>query len=71
MSMRPEQNRCRSSSVRAGVIDEVSGVLFEQEITADLQVATQFLSPPLSVNAGASAAAVAYDCGGVYVGTDF
>ena len=32
---------------------------------------TQFLSPRLFMNTGATAAAVAYDCVGVYVETDF
>ena len=43
----------------------------EQEITADLPAATQFLSPRLFMNTGATAAAVAYDCAGVYLETDF
>jgi hypothetical protein len=49
----------------------VSGVVFEQEITADLPAATQFLSPRLYLNTGATAAVVAYDCAGVYVETDY
>ncbi len=53
------------------VVDEVSGAVFEQEITADLPAATQFLSPRLFLNTGATAAAVAYDCAGVYIETDF
>lgn len=59
------------SSVWVRVVDEVSGALFEQEITADLPANTQFLSPRLFMNNGATAAAVAYDCSGVYVETDF
>ncbi|MFC0810784.1 DUF2793 domain-containing protein [Paracoccus panacisoli] len=59
------------SSVWVRVVDEVSGAVFEQEITADLPATTQFLSPRLFVNNGATAAAVAYDCSGVYVETDF
>lgn len=51
------------------VVDEVSGAVFEQEITADLPAATQFLSPRLFLNTGATAAA--YDCAGVYLETDF
>ena len=39
--------------------------------SADLPAATQFLSPRLFLNTGATAAAVAYDCTGVYVETDF
>jgi hypothetical protein len=59
------------SSVWVRVVDEVSGAVFEQEISADLPAATQFLSPRLFLNTGATAAAVAYDCTGVYVETDF
>ncbi len=59
------------SSVWVRVVDEVSGAVFEQEISADLPAATQFLSPRLFLNTGATAAAVAYDCAGVYVETDF
>lgn len=59
------------SSVWVRVVDEVSGAVFEQEITADLPANTQFLSPRLFMNNGATAALVAYDCSGVYVETDF
>ena len=59
------------SSIWVRVVDEVSGALFEQEITADLPANTQFLSPRLFMNNGATAAAVAYDCAGVYLETDF
>ncbi len=59
------------SSVWVRVVDEVSGAVFEQEITADLPANTQFLSPRLFMNNGATAAAVAYDCSGVYMETDF
>jgi hypothetical protein len=59
------------SSVWVRVVEEVSGAVFEQEITADLPTNTQFLSPRLFMNNGATAAAVAYDCSGVYVETDF
>jgi hypothetical protein len=52
------------------VVDEVSGAVFEQEVTADLPAATQFLSPRLFKNKGATAAAVAYDCSGVYMETN-
>ena len=52
-------------------IDEVSGAVFDLEITADLPSNTQFLSPRIYMNNGATAAAIAYDCSGVYVETDF
>jgi hypothetical protein len=53
------------------VVDEVFGAVFEQEITADLPAATEFLSPRLFLKTGATAAAVAHDCAGVYRETDF
>jgi hypothetical protein len=59
------------SSVWVRVVDEVSGAVFEQEITVDLPANTQFLSPRLFMNNGATAAAIAYDCSGVYVETDY
>ena len=59
------------SSVWVRAVNEVTGAVFEQEIAADLPAATQFLSPRLFLNTGATAAAVAYDCAGVYVETDF
>jgi len=58
-------------SVWVRVVDEVSGAVFEQEISADLPASTQFLSPRLFMNNGATAAAIAYDCSGVYVETDY
>jgi hypothetical protein len=60
-----------ASSVWVRVVDEVSGAIFEQEITADLPAANQFLSPRLFLNNGATAAAVAFDCSGVYLETDY
>jgi hypothetical protein len=59
------------NSVWVRVVDEAFGAVFEQEITANLPAATQFLSPRLFLNTGATAAAVAYDCAGVYLETDF
>jgi hypothetical protein len=59
------------SSVWVRVVDEVSGAVFEQEITGDMPANTQFLSPRLFMNNGATAAAVAYDCSGIYVETDY
>jgi hypothetical protein len=47
-----------------GVADAVAGAVFEQEITADLPAATQFLSPRPLLNTGTTAAAVACDCAG-------
>lgn len=45
----------------------MNGVVFEQEIAADLPVSNEFLSPRLYMNNGATAAAVAFDYSGVYV----
>lgn len=59
------------SSVWVRVVDEVSAAVFEQEITADLPTNTQFLSPRMFMNNGPAATAVAYDCSGVYVETDY
>ena len=60
-----------AGSVWVRVVDEVSGAVFEQEVTADLPAANQFLSPRLFLNNGATAAAVAFDCSGLYLETDF
>jgi hypothetical protein len=59
------------SSIWLRVVDEVSEAVFEQEITADLPANTQFLSPRLFTNNGATAAAVACDCSGDYLETSF
>jgi hypothetical protein len=60
-----------ASSVWVRIVDEASGTVFEREMTTDLPANTQFLSPRLYMNNGATAAAVAYDCSGVYVETDY
>ena len=59
------------SSVWVRAVNEVTGAVFEQEITTDLPANTQFLSPRLFLNTGATAAAVAYDCAGLYLETDY
>ncbi len=59
------------SSTWVRAVNEVTGAVFEQEITADLPANAQFLSPRLYLNTGATAAAVAYDCAGLYVETDY
>jgi hypothetical protein len=53
------------------IVDEPSGTVFERELTSDLPANTQFLSPRLYLNNGPAAAAVAFDCSGVYVETDY
>ena len=40
-------------------------------LDTDIPAATQLLSPRNYMNNGATAAAVAYDCSGVYVETDY
>ncbi|MDO8985657.1 DUF2793 domain-containing protein [Cypionkella sp.] len=59
------------SSIWVRAVNEVTGATFEQEITADLPATTQFLSPRLYLNTGVTAAAVAYDCAGIYLETDY
>ncbi|GLS88917.1 hypothetical protein GCM10010873_38910 [Cypionkella aquatica] len=59
------------SSVWVPAVNEVTGAIFEQEITADLPANTQFLSPRLYLNTGATAAAVVYDCAGLYLEADY
>ena len=60
-----------ASSVWVRVVNEASGAVFEQEITADLPATPQFLSPRLYMNTGATAAAVAFDSSGLYIETDY
>jgi hypothetical protein len=60
-----------AGSVWVRIVDEPSGTVFERELTTDLPANTQFLSPRLYMNNGATAAAVAFDCSGVYVETDY
>ena len=52
-------------------IGVIARPVFEQEVTADLPAVNQFLAPRLFMNNGATAAAVAFDCAGVYLETDF
>lgn len=60
-----------AGSIWVRMVDEVSGAVFEQEVTADLPASNQFLGPRLFMNNGATAAAVAFDCSGLYIETDF
>ena len=53
------------------LVNVVTGAVFEQEITVDLPATSQFLCPRLYMNNGVTATAVAYDCSGVYVETDY
>ena len=60
-----------ASSVWVRAVNEVTGAVFEQEVTTDLPATTQFLSPRFYLNTGATAAAVAYDSSGLYLETDY
>jgi hypothetical protein len=60
-----------AGSVWVRAVNEVTGAVYEREITTDLPATTQFLSPRLYLNTGATAAAVAYDCAGLYLETDY
>jgi hypothetical protein len=60
-----------ASSVWVRIVDESSGTLFERELTTNLPANTQFLSPRLYMNNGATASAVAFDCSDVYLDTDY
>ena len=53
------------------VVEEVSGSAVEFTIITDMSAATQLLSPRNYMNNGATAAAVAYDCAGVCLETDY
>ncbi|MDT8857791.1 DUF2793 domain-containing protein [Paracoccaceae bacterium Fryx2] len=59
------------SDIGVRVVEEVSGAATEFTIITDMPAATQLLSPRNYMNTGATAAAVAYDCSGVYVETDY
>jgi hypothetical protein len=53
------------------MVEEVSGAVVEVMVDTDIPTATQLLSPRNIMYNGATAAAVAYDCSGVYVETDY
>ena len=59
------------SEVGIRVVEEVSGEVVEVMLDTDIPATTQLLSPRNFMNNGATAAAVAYDCSGVYVETDY
>ncbi len=60
-----------SSEIGVRVVEEVSGAVVETMLDTGIPAATQLLSPRNYMNNGATAAAVAYDCSGVYVETDY
>ncbi|UUV43189.1 hypothetical protein RCCWILLIS_17 [Rhodobacter phage RcCWillis] len=59
------------SSVFARIVNETDGSVFEHEITTNLPTNTTFLSVRNYMNNGGAAAAVAYECSGVYLETDY
>lgn len=59
-----------SGTIGVRVVNETTGDSTELTISTDMPVATQFLSPHNYMNNDATAAAVAYDCAGVYIETD-
>lgn len=60
-----------AGSVWVRLVEEVSAAIAEVELTANLPATTQLLSPRNYMNTGSTAVAVAYDCSGVYVETDY
>jgi hypothetical protein len=67
----PVNSTTNAASVWVHVVEERSGAIAEVEITTNLPATTQLLSSRNYMNAGSTAAAVAYDCSGVYVETDY
>jgi hypothetical protein len=59
------------SSIGVRVVNETSGAAFDVTITTDMPAPTTFLSPRNYMNNDTTAAAVAFDCAGVYIETDF
>jgi len=59
------------SSIWVRAVEEVSGAVFDQEITTNIPASTTFLSVRNYANNGGTASAVAYDCSGVYLETDY
>ena len=60
-----------AASIWVRATDDVTGAVFEQEVTTDLVPATTLLSPRMFMNNGATAAAVAFECSGLNIETDF
>ena len=59
-----------SGTIGVRVVNETTGNSTEFTISTDMPAANQFLSPHNYMNNEATAAAVAYDCAGVYIETD-
>ena len=60
-----------AASIWVRVTDDVTGAVFEQEVTTDLVPNTTLLSPRMFMNNGATAAAVAFECSGLHIETDY
>lgn len=59
-----------AGTVGVRVVNETTGNSTEFTISTDMPATNQFLSPHNYMNNAATAAAVAYDCAGVYIETD-
>ena len=59
------------TSIWLRAVNDLTGAVFEQEVTTDLPQAATFLAPRLFMNNGATAAAVAFESTGLYPETDF
>jgi hypothetical protein len=59
-----------ASSIWVRAVEEVSGNVFEQELTTNIPANNIFLSVRNYMNNGGTAAACAYECSGVYLETD-
>jgi hypothetical protein len=59
-----------AGSVWVRLVNETTGAASETELTGEIPSATATLTPRLHLSNGATAAAVAYDCGGVCIETD-
>ncbi len=60
-----------SADVGLRVVEEVSGAVVDTTLSTDLPAPSQFLSPRNYMNNGSTAAAVSFDCSGVYIETDY
>lgn len=59
------------SSIGVRVVEETSGASAEYTLSTDIPAATTFLSVRNYMNNDTTAAAIAYDCSGVYLETDY
>ena len=59
------------SDIGVRVINETSGATFDTTVSSNIPANTVFLSPRNYMNNNVTAAAVAFDCAGVYLETDY